>query len=459
MLTFTIFSWALLAVFCAIFYASVVLRPHLLVKPSMWFLGIFHISVQIAATVNAALIYQTLDSPSHFLLLTHILPLLILAWSLTTFNRTAETTWRRRRALYTHIDESLGRAIPLGLVVMAIALSVYFAYVPVRQTGLYLMLVGADAQSVALAREDSLKLVQSPLVRYLYLYHASVLTPLLAAFISILLVVNFRRRKFVKVAISAVGILFLIAMTAWSGARLFPAIAMLIVVATLIFLKLGRIKWAYVPLGVVAVLLPALLIQVLRTDQEITLTVLFSAFSETIFNRIFFIPMHTGLQWVTHVQENGYWGLGGFARIAHWVGVEPINVPNFMMTYYGGSSIASGYMNTSFVFAYYSYFGLAVFPFLVLGVASLDFALYVYRRIRPAFMVPGIAVVNAAVLTLISSEFTRLFLTSGFATAIVTLVILENVIPRGQVRPLVAPRGPRVGPEPMGGDVRKVRAV
>jgi hypothetical protein len=67
----------LFSVICSIIIAKLFkTKKYLIVKPSFWFLLFFHVQIQWSSTIYSMEIFQKLEQPYLFFLLTQILPLL-----------------------------------------------------------------------------------------------------------------------------------------------------------------------------------------------------------------------------------------------------------------------------------------------------------------------------------------------------------------------------------------------
>ena len=145
-------------------------RPWMLVKPSVSVVVFFHIMVQWSAALNARDLFDFLPNPWPFFLLAQGFPLLVVCGSMCTFNRAYRRVWVALTSASVMTAPSKAATRILSLLVVLIS-ALYLWHVPLRTTGLYMIFT--DPLNSQIGREDSLKLVESPLVRYLFSFMAS----------------------------------------------------------------------------------------------------------------------------------------------------------------------------------------------------------------------------------------------------------------------------------------------
>jgi len=99
-------------------------------------------------------------------------------------------------------------------------------------------------------------------------------------------------------------------------------------------------------------------------------------------------------------------------------------VPNYIGLRYqpnAGPTVSAG---AGYLLTYYSYFGVASLLISLIGLWLLDMAVYVYGKLSPSFLIPCVSAVSLSTLSFISSDYTTVLVTHGFA---VTLIIALSV--------------------------------
>jgi hypothetical protein len=302
----------------------------------------------------------------------------------------------------------------------------FLGTVPIRQTGLHAILFNP---SMALqAREESLKLVPNPLVRYSYNFLVSAVAPMVAVLLSASLVVALRRLKALR-AIAILGVLAgLLAIASLTGARFYPAA---IVLAVLIawFLRRGlpaKLLAVAIPCAIGVVTIPAVL-TILREGNTLTAESFVLSLRTSIFSRLFSIPMEMGLWHAHYAQTSGFIGVAGIPKLAALLDVEPVNVANRLALIYAAETFDTQLANACYVFSYYAYFGLPSLAFSLLGLWLLDSALLVYRRLGATLLLPCVATVTVASLGFVSVDYTIGLVTNGFIPALIVALAADRI--------------------------------
>ena len=397
----------------------------LLVKPSIIVIIFFHLRIQWAATINSAYIGMYLPDPWVFGLLSQGFPLMGLFGSLWIGRRSAWIVWQRV-VFYKGVSFGARRKVILLLgLVIGVFTAYYLRRVPFSVTGIYTILV--DPSASAMAREESLKLVGSGFIRYGYSFMASAFAPLLSVLILEQISICWYRRKWVGLLANVVvlcGVLFAVSLT---GARGFAA-SIILVMAFAWLLRSGfplkPIKLVFMALLILS--LPVVL-TVLREGKVPDIVTFWSYLAEGVFNRTFYGPMETGLYFTHFAQTSGLIGIAGVPKLATAFGISPLNAPNHIGLLYTFTSLQSIHMNTSFVFAYYCYFGLASLFFCLCGLWLLDLALMVYRKLSSLMLVPCIASASISSISLISTEYSTVLLTHGFVLILIVSLFIDRL--------------------------------
>ena len=212
------------------------------------------------------------------------------------------------------------------------------------------------------------------------------------------------------------------------GSRSAGVLLCLVVLLSWAYKKKLRLRASQVIGLLTLVLLPAILVESLKRGE-------FSEVGFTIVDRIVGIPIRACLEWLRFAEVNGFWGPRSVRVLALIFGESPENVPQFMFRYLivrDGES-TSGSFNVTFVFSYYTYFGIYAFPAMVALVLGLDAWLEFYRRLPKVLCLPALAVLNLTTLSLTQSDFLRIFLSDGLATGSVILVFIGYFMSGGRI--------------------------
>lgn len=167
---------------------------------------------------------------------------------------------------------------------------------------------------------------------------------------------------------------------------------------------------------------------IFRESREFSPEVFFELLQGGVFNRIFSVPMETGLWHSHYAQTNGFVGVAGIPKLADFFGVEPLNLGNIIYLKYSLYSQASGLSNTCFVFAYYSCFGMISMIFSLLALWSLDLSIFVLSRIRnKAILLATIATLGTSCFAFIATVFTTALITNGFLIILLLAFMLDRL--------------------------------
>ena len=158
-----------------LFGVLIAVRPGALLRPSVFFSVFMCVTINVAAATVDKAVYGPVTTLHAIRLSALLLPLAMFIWVLATPQLTAEArsiAGRCRAAARS--PQLLGRdeqrAIVLLSGLMVLALLAYLATVPLTSTGLWSILF--DPASSVEARERSLKMLDLPIVGYLYVFSA-----------------------------------------------------------------------------------------------------------------------------------------------------------------------------------------------------------------------------------------------------------------------------------------------
>jgi hypothetical protein len=256
---------------------------------------------------------------------------------------------------------------------------------------------------------------------------SSVAAPLLGVHLSSFLFRAFRERRFGAVAVSAVGMAAVLVAVSLSGARSFAAMILATAVFAFWLRRRMPLNVFYLMFGFGSILALPVVLTVLREGQEVGLAKLWNYYVLLLGDRIFASPVRVSLFYVHYAQTVSLVGVGGIPKLAALAGVNAVDVPNLVGVLYVSDAIPSISAGTSYVFSYYSYFGLASLPFALLGLWLLDGALWVYRRLGDYLLLPCVASVGIAGVAFVQSDYTTAWVTHGFGLLLVGAFVLDRL--------------------------------
>jgi hypothetical protein len=198
-----------------------------------------------------------------------------------------------------------------------------------------------------------------------------------------------------------------------SGARSYSAGIIMVILFALLLRRGFLLRPAYLVVIALLILTFPTLLSLLREGKAVTATNFFAYLRGSTFERVVITPMKTGLYHVQYAQQHGYFGIKAIPKLATTMGIEPLNVPDFIAKYMSGSPLDTSTANTAYIYAYYSYFGLIAFLPCLLGLWLLDLSLLVYRRLSNTMLIPCVAGVAIGVNIFSSVEYTVGLFTFG----------------------------------------------
>jgi len=302
----------------------------------------------------------------------------------------------------------------------------YLSYLPFTSTGLYAIF--KKSSTAAIARENSLKLLDSQVLKYAYSLMVSALAPLLAVMLGILLTRDIRRRNLFSVPIHIFLFLLLCFAVSMTGARI-AVVNLLIVMALALFFRKGLpFKPTRSLLLLLLFLIPPAIFSILREGGEIGLAILFE-YLGYLARRTFVMPLNVASWYVHYSQINGIFGITSLPKLSSILGIAPLNVPNIIgLVYSDGSKVTSTTAGAGYLFTYYAYFGLTSLLFSIIGLWFLDVALLVYERLSNVMLLPCVAAASLSILSFISSDYTVVWLTHGFGVILLFSLLIDRFI-------------------------------
>lgn len=394
----------------------------LLIKPSILVILFFHLKIQWAGTLESGYIWYYLPNPWVFAFLLHGFPTVGLSISFLTWRKNVKTIFKRLLFYRLYLKKRDTFIAILGFFV-ALMTVLYLVYVPFYQTGLWTIFT--DYKNAAQARENSLKLLDNIFIKYGYSFVMTVFAPLLSVLIFNRLRYSLKKRMLIKSARDMVVLFGLLVAVSLTGARS-PAAYIILVICFSFLLKKGLpINPLYIVLTFFLVLSLPTFLTLLREGKILSISLFWQYLSSGILNRVFHVPMLTGLWHVHYAQNEGFIGIAGIPKLATLFGTEPINMANLIGVAYTNSTIESVSSNTCYLFSYYSYFGWLSFPISLLGLLVLDYSIWVYKNLSDTILLPCVASVSLSSMSFTSSDYTTVWLSHGFGVILILSIILD----------------------------------
>ncbi len=420
---FVVSSWIACLLTLLVLFWTLVRARQLFLKPSIIFVSFFHLQLQWSSTLQAKYIESFLMRPWDYFYLAQVFPLSLLLLSLLVGRRTAKRVYSGLRpmpiASRQDCQEQQWLLAPL-LIFIALVFGWYLAVVPPRATGLYALVFSLP--NAELIREKSFKLLNNPFLTYSFALMANTLAPLAAVLLAFKANEHLFHFHPLNLAFYIAWLCFVLIAVSIYGMKV-PAVMVLLSIALAFLLRAGL----SVRLGLIA--LVGLLILIVPTGMSIFVT--HGRFTTEgfvhhyiyILDRVFRQIMFPGLWHVDFAQRQGYFGIAGIPKIAKLIGVEPVNSFHVIAEHYMKNEIESASAGTSFVFAYYSYFGLLAFVPCLIVTLLLDTLLWVYLKMDRDIKIPVIACCSVAVINLVQTRFTTVLFTGGLIPLILVGVV------------------------------------
>jgi hypothetical protein len=408
-------------------------RPSLLLRPSVWFVIGLLIRVNAAAAFADESVFEVLENPALFRLLILVFPIGVLVWVFVTPNINGLTARLAREAESRYspgIEMSRYelQILKILILISVATLVIYFLHVPLKSTGIYVMLT--DPLNAVMAREESLKLLSSPLVRYSYVWHFSILAPVIGG-----LVIQMRFRILSWQNLFRVGFLILLVLSVMlSGART-PGGLLLMLFGVVGLLRVGiRRGTALLVVSVIALLGLATFLTIIREDRlhEVDFQMMVKYFSEGLFHRVFVMPMETGVWTNALAQDQGLFGFTNIRPLAVLFGEPYVNMANVVGLNYVLNPYVTVSAVTCYIFDYQGSFGYWVgWLVSLILLCSLDYFLFCFSKLKGRLLVALLGSYLVANLSLVSATFTTFLLTHGTVPiAMIALIVGSRLRPK-----------------------------
>ncbi|MCD6298026.1 MAG: hypothetical protein J7M30_12825 [Deltaproteobacteria bacterium] len=401
-------------------------RRYMIIKPT-FLVGLLLLVRSWSTVANINEVYTFLPHPWHYICVIPLFNVILLLISTFSVNQTTKEVWDAATSVQAYRYLALKRLVPIGLLLTAVCLLIYFLYVPPWQTGLWVAIKHGDPLMSREAREGSLKLLPA-IPRYVFAFNREVVTRFLAAVLAMIMVAKwnvFRKRVFV-----AIPLLLLLLATSASiyGARGPGGFVIAAFILAWLLYKKMPINPIYIGAGFIFIILGPTVISAVRHGGGVSLESLWDEFSTTVFNRVFNVSTQVGIWHMDFVQRYGYWGVSGISKLAPLFGVQPVIVDNLIMSEYFKQTNTGLATVNSFI-TNYANFGLFVGMTLsIVTVWMLDLIMILYRRFTPVMLLPSICFFFFVANGVISSNFETLLITRGLIPGVILLLFLNKVV-------------------------------
>jgi hypothetical protein len=426
---FEFFNWAAAGVVTLLLLRTLRLRRHIFFKPSILTVLAYHILIQWPLAFYSPFIEENIPRPWEFSLLVHSFCIGGVVLGGLSFAQATQHVWRSVAETNRAPPERDQGDLTVLLTIALCLGFVYLLYVPIRETGLYALLI--DPLSAVLAREASLKLLESSVPKYALSLVSFTIAPFVAALVAFRWSSAGQYTLAEKTArVGAVALVTTLAfLTGEKGVVVYIVLAIVVAAAT----AKGRFSWPWLMVGAALTLIPAIAVTLIfaMINPSGPLVDILTLQSSVTLRRAFVAVFEVSTWYVHYAQTVGTVGIAGVARLAGLAGTASIDVPNMIgltygPDYYGGEVLESISATAGFVFANYINFGaLAMAINLGLLLASDAIipivAAVVARRLQPIMLVFfALSAVKFA-----QSEYMVVWLTHGFAVSVLAAGLLS----------------------------------
>ncbi len=392
---------------------TIVLRPSLMLRPSMFFVMVMLVIINIAAAFVDKTTYSTMPGIDQLRLTTILFPFPVLAWVLATpfLSSTTASIYGECRGTASTAFRFQRREAWIAAIFTIVALFVaagYLVTVPLGQTGLWALL--SDPANTAQAREMSVKGVSNPLVTYAYTFFRASFAPVLI----VLLVYGLSWRMPFRSILLLGTILLCIVIVALEGARM-PIAMLLLAVGFAWLLLRGISRGSIVFAAVVACSLAIILsLTLLRESEHRGPSRDLSMYTEPLVDRAFVVPFETGARSMFYSYDHGSTGTRTTRPAAVVANEEYINLPLTVYRRHYPFGLEYGSINTCFLFDLQVSAGLWGGWWLSLvGLCLLDLLPYLFLRARGLVLVAFYSAFLCSLLVLSFSAYTTSLLSGG----------------------------------------------
>ena len=404
---------------------SILQKPHMVLRPSMWFALIMTIQLNAAAafTPDGYIVNSNFFSYGYAQILglrwlTVLFPfwLLILAHLTPNLNSISRKLYYRCRLTSNFPKGSLWGRNERILLLLTIAISltvfcIYFLTVPLTNTGLWAIFF--DPANAGIAREESLKMVSSPIVRYGIRWHRIIFAPMLLGTLWFYKRRNLDLRSFLFYGIAPLIILSVMIYGSRSAAG-----QMLIFGGIVFMLRRGVAKGGiFLLCMILTTLIIAALLTILRSrtgDVGLSFPLVLQYLVGSIFDRAFVLPFHTGVLYNFHASEHGLLMGSSIRPLAFFLGVDYVNISNIIGQLYIPGALETVVCNTCCLFDFQSSFGWIVGSFVTLfSLFIIDHFLFAFKKLRGYVLVVFLSIFLLTSYNLVITSLTISLNTGG----------------------------------------------
>lgn len=407
-----------------IFYS----RRYYFIKPSILLIAFSIIFFQFPLALSSDTYEVAVPDPYILSFLIHSYILMGLAVSLYTFQNESKTVWKRITGDSVSERYVNKHAVFLLAAVVICIGTVYLIHVPFRETGLYAVI--ADPAMAVIARERSLKLLDNQALAYAFSIMTSSVAPMLAVMLSGIGAHLFFKRRLFSLVIISLAIVSLMIVVSLPGARV-SAVNLLLVMCLSFFLEKGLpIRPGRFIFLFILIVTPGVLIGMYRDGRAFGFDLYLQYLWDFIGRRILHDPLEVGSWYILHAQKYGFFGFPALPKLATITGFDALNVPNYIGLRYqpnAGPTVSAG---AGSLLTYYSYFGVASLLISLIGLWLLDMAVYVYEKLSPSLLIPCVSAVSLSTLSFISSDYTTVLVTHGFAVTLIIALCVDATTAR-----------------------------
>jgi hypothetical protein len=397
-------------------------RRYYFIKPSILLITFSIIFFQFPLAIYSGTYEVAVPDPYILSFLIHGYILIGLTVSLYTFQDASRTVWKR--ITEDEVKEPLMNTYAVVMLAGTVIFigAIYLVHVPFRESGLYA--VFANPAMAVVARERSLKLLDSQALVYAFSLMTSSVAPMLAVMLSLIGAHLFFERRFFSLTVILLTVISLMIVVSLPGARV-SAVNLLLAVCISFFLVKGLpFHPARLFLLLILIVTPGVLIGMYRDGKAFGIDLYQQYLWDFIGRRILQDPLEVGSWYIHHAQTYGFFGIPALPKLAAIAGFDALNVPNYIGLRYqpnAGPTVSAG---AGYLLTYYSYFGVASLLVSLIGLWLLDLAVSVYKSLSRAFLIPCVSAVSLSTLSFISSDYSTVLITHGFA---VTLILALSV--------------------------------
>jgi len=413
-------------------------HPYVLVRPSFWFVILMLIRINAAAAFAPQSFDALLVNRDLLRLLTVVFPFGVILWTLASapLNVVAQDLYYNCKNDEFQNNSQFEKkfvnlVVFLFFLLALVFLSIYFKSVPLMSTGLVALIT--DPLRSSLIREESLKLVQSPFARYGFVWHTTVIAPILMVFLTSATYRTVSWKNFARICFS----ILLIVSVMLTGAR-YPGGMLILVAGIGIFLKQGlrRGMWVLTVATLILMILASVITLVREgLGGEISPKLVFDYVSQSIFRRVFIVPYLTGVWANMMAESHGLFGVSSIRPLAMLFNVEFVNFPNMVGLRYAENPLATINAGTCFLFGFQASFGLMKgWVLSLLSLISLDFLLLFFVGLRGKVLLAFLSALLASIISLSGSNFFTGLLSHGIlplSLAAVAIRFLRASLLRG----------------------------